>query len=109
MGSEMRTGKRFPLALPVHLKNSKAGQTEKTTTQNVSGAGVYVHSSAKLEAGAIIVFDITFPAAILGTKTDVAIHCKGHVVRVDAPKDKARNKQQGVACVIDHYKFSRKK
>ncbi len=105
----MRTGKRFPLALPVHLKDGKAGKTEKTTTQNVSGAGVYVHSSAKLEAGATIEFDITLPAAILGTKTDVAIHCKGRVIRVDEPKDKSKSKQQGVACVIDHYKFSRKK
>ena len=105
----MRTGKRFPLALPIKLKEAKAGKSEKATTQNVSGAGVYVYSSANLAAGATIEFDITFPAAILGTKADVAIHCKGHVVRVDAPKDKARNKQQGVACVIDHYKFSRKK
>ena len=66
LGSEMRTGKRFPLTLPIHLKDSKAGKMEKATTENVSGAGVYVHSSAKLAAGTSIEFDITFPAAIAG-------------------------------------------
>jgi hypothetical protein len=109
LGSEMRTGKRFPLALPIHLKDHKAGKVEKATTENVSGAGVYVLASTKLVAGASIEFDITFPAEVLGTETHVAIHCKGHVVRVDQPKDKSKHKQQGVACVIDHYKFSRKK
>jgi hypothetical protein len=109
LGHEMRTGKRFPLALPFNMKDVKAGKTEKSTTLNVSGSGVYVHSAAKLEAGASIEFDITLPAAILGTKTDVAIHCKGRVVRVDESKDPKAKSRQAVACVIDHYKFSRKK
>ena len=90
----------------------KTGQSkEKSTTLNVSGAGVYVQSSSKMEAGNKIEFDITLPASILGTKTDVGIHCKGRVVRVDAPKGnsgKQKNGKQGVACVIDHYKFVRK-
>jgi len=112
LSHELRTGKRFPLALPFAFKDGKSAKSVSGSTIDVSGAGVYVQSAVKMAVGERIEFSITLPAAVLGTKTDVGIHCKGRVVRVDEPKNaKSKNKigKQGVACVIDHYKFVRKK
>jgi hypothetical protein len=104
-----RTGKRFPLALPITIRNRKAARGEATTTHNVSAAGVYLKANSKLEIGSTVEFDITLPGQIVGTNKDVEIHCKGRVVRLEAPKPRARAPKAGIACVIDHYKFVRKK
>jgi hypothetical protein len=109
-----RTGKRFPLTLPITLKTKKSARSENATTRNVSAAGVYIQANSKLEIGATIEFDITLPPEIVGTDKGVDIHCKGRVVRLEASKDGRNGKgkapsKKGVACVIDHYKFIRKK
>jgi hypothetical protein len=108
--SEARTGKRFPLALPITLKNRKSGKGHSATTSNVSGAGVYIQADAKLEIGSSIEFDIILPAKVVGTDCDVEVVCKGRVVRAEAGKSakKSSKKKNGIACVIDHYKFVRK-
>jgi hypothetical protein len=60
--------------------------------------------------GSPIEFDITLPAKVLGTPSDVEVHCIGRVVRREAEgkNGKSRKKKNGVACVIDQYKFIRK-
>ncbi|MFI5103652.1 MAG: hypothetical protein ACHP79_01900, partial [Terriglobales bacterium] len=63
--------------------------------------------------GSPIEFDITLPAAVLGTPTDVEVRCTGRVVRKDTETAAGSNagkkkKKNGVACVIDQYKFIRK-
>ena len=129
--SEERTGKRFPLKLPVTLRNSRGD----ATTSNISSAGVYVWSDAKLKAGSKVEFDITLPGDAIGSEKEVRIHCQGRVLRTEesrrakarktpgaAGKKKtvkkqtaaekpqaARDPKQGVACVIEHYKFIRNK
>lgn len=131
--SEERTGKRFPLKLPVTLRNSLGD----ATTSNISSAGVYVWSDAKLKPGSKVEFDITLPGDVIGSEKEVRIHCQGRVLRTeesrrakarktlgaaDKKKTAAGKKQnagekpraagdqkQGVACVIEHYKFVRKK
>ena len=44
---------------------------------------------------------------VVGTDHDVSIHCKGRVVRSEEKTKKGS--KRGLACVIDQYKFVRKK
>jgi hypothetical protein len=107
--ADSRTGKRFPLELPITIRGKNFLRGKAATTADVSAAGVYIQASADLEIGTKIEFDISLPAEVVGTDSDVEIVCKGRVVRLDAPAGK-KNKsgKNGVACVIDHYKFVRK-
>ena len=104
--TDSRTGKRFPLALPITIRPKKTGKNASGTTANVSAAGVFIQASANIEVGAGIEFDITLPGKIVGSHHDVEICCKGRVVRMEAGKGKKKGKA-GIACVIDHYKFIR--
>ncbi len=104
--SESRTGRRFPLELPISIEDKKTRKL-KGTTSNVSAAGVYMQAKADLEVGSKVKFQIMLPGAMIGAKKDVAIECSGRVVRGRA-KTSHKNKQPGVACVIDSYKFVRK-
>lgn len=113
--SESRTGKRFPLKLPITLhSHKKSAKKHKGTTTNVSAAGVFMQADTELEVGSTVRFDITLPPDVLGTKTAVKIRCTGRVVRSEAPaRGKARSKRRvakgGLACVIDDYEFTRGK
>ena len=104
--SESRTGKRFPLELAIHGRG-----VDNATTADISAAGVYIMAETDLAVGSPIEFDITLPAGVLGTREDVEVHCIGRVVRKEAgAKSAGKGKMRhGVACVIDQYKFLRKK
>ena len=104
--SESRTGRRFPLELPISI-NDKRSKKLKGTTANVSAAGVYMQAKADLEVGSKVKFQIMLPGAMIGAKKDVAIECSGRVVRA-REKNSKKAKDPGVACVIDTYKFVRK-
>src|SRR3954465_15139595 len=104
-----RTGKRFPLELPITIVE-KGAKKLAGTTANVSAAGVYIQSQAEIRVGSPIEFDITLPGKVVGTDHDVQVHCKGRVIRSeDSTNKKAKSGKRGVACVIDQYKFVRKK
>jgi hypothetical protein len=102
-----RTGKRFPLELPITIVQKGKGKSAGTTA-NVSAAGVFIESQATIEVGSPIEFDITLPGKVVGTDHDVQIHCKGRVVRSEEKDKKKNSRKRGVACVIDQYKFVRK-
>src|SRR5215510_14926249 len=105
--SEARTGKRFPLQLPIRIKRKKTAAD--ATTANVSSAGVYIQANTDLAVGSPIEFDITLPAKVLGTPNDVEVHCTGRVVRRENEERNGKGRRKhGVACVIDQYKFIRK-
>ena len=111
MSEEARTGKRFPLELPIKIHGKKGD--DNGTTANMSAAGVYIMADLDLSVGSPIEFDITLPANVLGTATDVEFRCTGRVVRKEAAAAASANssrkkKKSGVACVIDEYKFIRK-
>ena len=106
--ADARTGKRFPLNLPINIKKGKAAKGGKTTTSNVSAAGIFIEGDDNLEIGSTIDFDIVLPAKIVGADSDVEVSCKGRVVRKDGKSGKGKGKG-GIACVIDTYKFVRKK
>jgi hypothetical protein len=105
--SEARTGKRFPLELPIRIR--RKGGEDRATTADMSAAGVYIMADTDLAVGSAVEFDITLPAKVLGTPADVEVHCTGRVVRKETGAGGSKKKKNGVACVIDQYQFIRKK
>ena len=103
--SEARTGKRFPLELPIKIHKESASGDSKGTTGNLSAAGVYIRADASMEIGSPVEFEITLPPDVTGGQENVTIQCKGRVVRTDPTGTGPDGK--GVACVIDSYEFVR--
>lgn len=99
--SEARTGKRFPLELPIKIQ----GMDKGSITGNMSAAGVYIRGNPALEIGSNVEFEIALPAELTGGSEHVVVQCKGRVVR----KDAGSGESHGVACVIDSYDFVRQR
>ena len=97
--SEARTGKRFPLELPIKIQGVEQG----SVTGNMSAAGVYIRGNPALEIGSNVEFEIALPPELTGGNEHVIVQCKGRVVR----KDPGSDESHGVACVIDSYDFVR--
>jgi PilZ domain-containing protein len=100
--TDARTGRRFPLTLPVKIKAGPSRRAQAATTDNLSAASVFITTDLPFQIGSTLNFEITLPAPIIGSKSDVEVKCAGRVVRVDTP---TRGKRRGVACVIDRYRF----
>jgi hypothetical protein len=105
--SEARTGKRFPLELPIKIHQTDESGDHSGVTGNLSAAGVYIKADASLEIGSAVEFEIVLPPEVTGATENVLVQCRGRVVRKDAPEG-AGSDAQGVACVIDSYDFVRK-
>src|SRR5579871_339518 len=103
--AEARTGKRFPLELPIKIHKEGTGSDTKGTTGDLSAAGVYIRADASLEVGSNVEFEITLPPEVTGATENVVVQCRGRVVRTDEPAGSAESR--GVACVIDSYDFVR--
>jgi hypothetical protein len=104
VGEEARTGKRFPLELPIKIHKGETGDA-KGVTGNLSAAGVYIRADASMEVGSPVEFEITLPPEMTGGQENVTIQCKGRVVRADETGEGGEGR--GVACVIDSYEFVR--
>ncbi|HEY1265274.1 MAG TPA: PilZ domain-containing protein [Terriglobales bacterium] len=102
--SDARTGKRFPLELPIKIHQAEDGGEHKGVTGNLSAAGVYIRADAALEIGSNVEFEIALPPEVTGAKDNVIIQCRGRVVRAD---EAGADNTRGVACVIDSYDFVR--
>ena len=59
--SDHRTGKRFPLELPIKIHKEQEGSDHKGMTGNLSAAGVYIKADASLELGSAVEFEIALP------------------------------------------------
>ncbi len=105
VSEEARTGKRFPLELPIKLHSESASGDSAGKTGNLSAAGVYIRADAALDVGSPVEFEITLPPDVTGGRENVVIACKGRVVRADPSG--ASEDGRGVACVIDSYEFVR--
>jgi PilZ domain-containing protein len=108
VGEEARTGKRFPLELPIKIHKGEGGTAAadaKGVTGNLSAAGVYIRADASMEIGSPVEFEITLPPEMTGGQENVTIQCKGRVVRADETGEGGEGR--GVACVIDSYEFVR--
>ena len=99
--SEARTGKRFPLELPIKIHGAEEG----SVTGNMSAAGVYIRGNPSLDIGSNVEFEIALPQELTGANEKVIVQCKGRVVRKDAAGE--GGEAPGVACVIDTYDFVR--
>lgn len=111
--SESRTGKRFPIKLPITIRDVKTSRRHRALTKDLSAAGVAIQGGAPLRVGSRIEFEIKLPGKVIGIGRDVELLCRGRVVRSEAAaKGKGKKKgkaQSGLACVIDQYKFIRRK
>ena len=106
--SEARTGKRFPLELPIKIHKQDTGGESSGVTGNLSAAGVYIRADAALDVGSPVEFEIALPPEMTGAKDNVVIRCRGRVVRTDElPSGSKSPEARGVACVIDSYEFVR--
>jgi len=105
--SEARTGKRFPLELPIKIHKSEEAGQHAGVTGNLSAAGVYIRADATLEVGSAVEFEIALPPEVTGAKENVIVQCRGRVVRTDEPGTGDARDTRGVACVIDSYDFVR--
>lgn len=103
--SDARTGKRFPLELPIKIHKEQESGEHAGVTGNLSAAGVYIRADAALDVGSNVEFEITLPPEVTGGTESVVVQCRGRVVRTDEPGGTADSR--GVACVIDSYDFVR--
>ena len=103
--TDARTGIRFPVHLPIKVLGTSETKPElEGTTENISGAGIYIWVDKALDVDSRVEFEITIPASAIAAEKDVVLHCVGRVVRAESQSpDKS-----GVACVIDEYDFVRR-
>lgn len=59
--SDARTGKRFPLELPIKIHKEDSAGEASGITGNLSAAGVYIRADAALDIGSPVEFQITLP------------------------------------------------
>jgi hypothetical protein len=104
---DARTGKRFPLELPIRINKSESGGDYKGTTGNLSAAGVYIRADESFEVGSPVEFEIVLPTEATGGKEEVVLQCRGRVVRTDELQGGKPGETRGVACVIDSYDLVR--
>ena len=102
----LRASVRFPLHLPVALRNKATGVVTEVVaeTHDISAGGVLFHCDpeADYQVGATIEFSIAMPAVPLGAKRDVQLACIGRVVRCNPVGDRL-----AVGAIIDEYTITR--
>src|SRR5260370_16350912 len=81
--AEARTGKRFPLELPIKIHEEHASGDTKGLTGNLSAAGVYIRADAAMEIGSPVEFEITLPPDVTGGQQSATIHSHTRFVRTD--------------------------
>lgn len=92
----VRTAVRFPLKLALHLI-TEDGVIE-ATTKDISSNGILFVAPRLPRVGSLIEFTMDMPAAVMGSETDLAIHCTGRVVR-----HQHSDTESMAAAVIDEY------
>jgi hypothetical protein len=92
----VRTAVRFPMRLPVRMHTDQ-GEMD-AVTENISANGLLFISEHLPDIDSRIEFTIAMPSTVMGSPTDVTIHCVGRVIRhyLDGNEKKA-------AAVIDEY------
>jgi hypothetical protein len=91
-----RAAVRFPLRLPLRIE-TETGPVQ-ATTENVSSNGLLFLAPTLPRVGSAVEFTITMPAPVMGSDTDVSIHCFGRIVRHHLAGECAM-----AAAVIDEY------
>ena len=99
---ELRSSVRFPIKLPIAVKNEDAASKHNAQTSDISAGGVLFEVDADMAVGSTINFSIAMPASVLGTPADVLVNCVGRVIRCTEEMGR-----KSVAAVIDEYRFER--
>ena len=93
----VRNAVRFPMRLAIHICTGQ-GDLE-AVTENISANGLLFVSNDDLpDVNSKIEFTIAMPSAVMGSATDVTIHCRGRVVR-----HCLQDGEKKAAAVIDEY------
>jgi hypothetical protein len=92
----VRTAVRFPLRLALHLKTEHG--TVEAITRDVSSNGLLFVTKYLPTVGSSIEFTMDMPSAVMGSATDVSVHCTGRVVRHQHTEYESM-----AAAVIDEY------
>jgi hypothetical protein len=92
----VRTAVRFPMRLAIRMYTEQ-GELE-AFTENISANGLLFISEHLPEIDSRIEFTIAMPSAIMGSATDVTIHCIGRVIR-----HYLQGEEKKAAAVIDEY------
>ena len=98
---DLRSAMRFPIKLPVEVRAEEAARLQ-AETKDISAGGVLFYLDAPMAVGSRIEFNISLPAKVLGTPTDVTVQCVGRVVRCTED-----GQRRAIAAVIDEYRFER--
>lgn len=104
---ERRTARRFDLSLPLSIRvpTTRAVETQKGKTRDISTRGLYFIVNENLEAGSNLDITLTLPSEM--TKgNDVLVRIAGKVVRVEQRKEDG-DARMGVAAVIERYDIVR--
>jgi PilZ domain-containing protein len=107
--AELRKAQRYSLSLPVtiHFPLEKLSVFLRGKTSDISTGGVYLVVEDDPGPGTPLNLTITIPVEITGG-SEVLIHLKGKVVRVESCMEGALEKF-GVAATIESYEMARKK
>jgi PilZ domain len=92
----VRTAVRFPLSLKLHLK-TEDGMIE-ATTKDISSNGILFITSYLPKIGSSIEFTMDMPSEVMGSTSDVSVHCTGRIVRHQQTEHESM-----AAAVIDEY------
>ncbi|HTF72041.1 MAG TPA: PilZ domain-containing protein [Edaphobacter sp.] len=92
----VRTAVRFPMKLPLQIQTPQG--MFHAVTENISANGLLFVGEHTLEVNSRIEFTIAMPSAVMGSATDVKIHCVGRVVR-----SFQQDGEKKAAAVIDEY------
>jgi hypothetical protein len=92
----VRTAVRFPMRLAIRVHTDE-GELD-AMTENISANGLLFVSEHLPEVDSRIEFTIAMPSAVMGSATDVTIHCIGRVVR-----HYLQGGEKKAAAVIDEY------
>jgi hypothetical protein len=92
----VRNAVRFPMKLAIHICTGD-GDVE-AVTENISANGLLFVSDHLPDIDSKIEFTIAMPSAVMGSTTDVTIHCRGRVVR-----HSLQDGEKKAAAVIDEY------
>ncbi len=92
----VRTAVRFPMRLAIRIK-TEDGEIE-AVTENISANGILFSGENLPAVDSRIEFTIDMPASVMGSDSDVCIHCTGRVVRHQIKGDLKQ-----AAAIIDEY------
>ena len=93
----LRTAVRFPVRLALSLR--AADHDYQAMTDDISANGLLFTGEHLPMVDSVIEFTINMPSAVMGTDSDVEVHCLGRVVR----HTRLGNCEQAAAVIDEYY------